>query len=193
MKRYSVLACTLLLSLVGIAHAQKAELNKPLPTFSLVNVATDKAIGSTEVATGKKATVLLFVSVQCPVSNAYNSRMEEIAKAYSAKGIAFVGVNSNSTEPQQRVASHAKTSGFTFPIGKDLENKFADQLGARVTPEVFVTDKNGVLVYHGPIDDNRDSTSVTKHYLTDALDAILADKPVPVASARAFGCSIKRQ
>ncbi len=96
----------------------------------------------------------MFISTQCPYSNAYNDRMRDMAAAYSKKGVQFVGINSNKTETVQDAVDHAKKHGHTFTILKDPGNKVADLYDARHTPEVFVVDKDGKLRYHGRIDEN---------------------------------------
>jgi peroxiredoxin len=119
--------------------------------------------------------------------------MAALGKEYAAKGIAVVGINSNRTEPASEVAAHAKTHGFTFPVLKDDANKVADAYGATHTPEVFVVSPKGDLLYHGRIDESQnDPKHVTSPDLRNALEAILAGKPVPVPETKAFGCSIKR-
>ena len=141
---------------------------------------------------GKNGTVLLFISVQCPVSNAYNERMEKLAQAYKARGINVIGINSNVAEPAAAVKAHAATHHLTFPILKDSGNKIADQLGASVTPEAYFLDANNKLVYRGRIDNSRNVDQVISTELRDALDASLSGKPVTKSAATAFGCSIKR-
>ena len=90
------------------------------------------------------------------------------------------------------IAGHAKEHGFTFPVLKDVGNKVADLYAAQVTPEAFVLNAEGKLLYHGRIDDNRKIEKVTTNDLAVALDALLGGKPVASAAPRAFGCSIKR-
>jgi hypothetical protein len=139
-----------------------------------------------------KTTAVIFVSVQCPVSNAYNGRMKELFGEYKAKGVDFVFVNANSTESAADVARHASTNGFPFAVYKDVNNAMADRLNAQVTPETYVFDKSGNLAYHGSIDDSQTVERITKRPLKAALDAVLAGKPAPAAESKAFGCGIKR-
>ena len=141
---------------------------------------------------GKNGTVLIFVAVQCPVSNAYNERMEKLAQEYKAKGIAVIGINSNVAEDAAAVKNHASTNNLTFPILKDPGNRIADKLGASVTPEAYFLDANNKLVYHGRIDNARNAAEVQSADLRNALDAALSGKPVEKTEAKAFGCSIKR-
>ena len=141
---------------------------------------------------GSKGTVLIFIATQCPVSNGYNERMEKLAQDFKARGINVIGINANSTESAADVKDHAAKNNLTFTILKDNGNKVADQLGATRTPEAYFLDAGNKLLYHGRIDNSRDITQVNSSELRDALEATLAGKPVPKATANAFGCSIKR-
>lgn len=142
--------------------------------------------------TGKNGAVLIFVATKCPVSNAYNDRMEKLAQDYKAKGINVIGINSNNTEPATEVKSHAGEKHLTFTILKDDGNKIADRLGATRTPEAYVIDASGKLVYHGRIDNSQKTEGITSNDLRDALDEMIAGKPVTKTGGAAFGCTIKR-
>ena len=141
---------------------------------------------------GKNGTVLIFIATKCPVSNAYNERMEKLAQDYKAKGVNVVGINSNITEPAAEVKSHAAEKHLTFTILKDDGNKIADRLGATRTPEVYALDGSGKLVYHGRIDNSQKLEGVSANDLRDALNEMLARKPVTKTGGAAFGCTIKR-
>ena len=139
-----------------------------------------------------KAIVVMFIATQCPVSNAYNSRMEKLYQDYSPKDIAFIGINSNKQESVKEVAEHAKEQGFTFTILKDPDNIIADKFDAQVTPEIYVLNSNFEVLYHGRIDDSQRENKVTSQDLRTALNEILAGKKVSVTETKAFGCTIKR-
>lgn len=141
---------------------------------------------------GKNGTVLLFVSVQCPISNAYNARMAQLAKDYAARGISVVGINSNVAEASAEIKKHAAENGLAFPILKDTGNRIADRLGAQVTPEAYFLDASNKLVYRGRIDNSRNGDSINAQELRDAIEAVLAGRAVSKPEVRAFGCSIKR-
>jgi peroxiredoxin len=141
---------------------------------------------------GKNGSVLIFVATKCPVSNAYNGRMEKLAQDYKAKGINVIGINSNVAELAEAVKAHAASNNLTFPILKDTGNKIADRLGATVTPEVFFIDAGNKLLYRGRIDNAKNQAEVNTNDLRDALDAALAGKPIAKTTATAFGCTIKR-
>lgn len=138
-----------------------------------------------------KVTVVVFISTQCPVSNAYNDRMNELYKAYSARAN-FIFVNSNATEPADNVREHARRVGFVFPVYKDANNVVADRFGAQSTPETYVMDSAGVMRYHGYIDDSQNPAHVSKRGLAPAIQAVLDGKTVEKPQTRAFGCTIKR-
>jgi len=141
---------------------------------------------------GKNGTVLIFIAVQCPVSNAYNDRMEKLAQDYKDKGIAIIGINANATEDAATVKAHAAEKHLTFTILKDQGNKIADKLGAARTPEAYFLDANNKLLYHGRIDNSQNPDAIESNDLRQALDSSLAGKPVEKPEAKAFGCSIKR-
>jgi peroxiredoxin len=147
---------------------------------------------SLKALSGKNGAVLIFISVQCPVSNGYNERMQKLADDYKAKGVNVIGINSNTTEPIATVKAHASDKHFTFTVLKDDGNKIADRLGATRTPEAYVIDASGKLVYHGRIDNSQKIEAITSNDLRDALDAALAGKPIQKTTSVAFGCSIKR-
>ena len=85
----------------------------------------------------------------------------------------------------------AQQLGFTFPYVVDATSDVARAFGASRTPEVFLFDAAGKLVYHGAVDDNKDASKASKPYLKNALDAVLAGKAVEMAETKAIGCSIK--
>lgn len=139
-----------------------------------------------------KAIVIIFVATECPVSNDYNGRMEDIYKEYSQKDIAFLGINSNKAESVEMIKEHAEENDLTFTILKDKNNVVADEMDASVTPEVYVVNSEFEILYHGRIDNSRDEDDVTSNDLENALNEILEGKPVSKTSTKAFGCTIKR-
>jgi peroxiredoxin len=141
---------------------------------------------------GKSGTLILFMATECPVSNAYNARMQKLAEDFGAKGVNVVGINSNVAESAARVKQHAAEKGLTFTILKDTGNVVADRFDAQVTPEAYLLDASGKLVYHGHIDNSRNGDAITSSELRDAIEATLAGKPVEKSEVKAFGCSIKR-
>jgi peroxiredoxin len=194
MKVLSILgtALCLLALAAGPALAASPVIGADAPTFSLTTI-DGKPFSLADATKANSLVVVIFISTQCPYSNAYNDRMRDMAAAYAKKGVQFVGVNSNKTETVQDVVDHAKKHGHTFTIVKDPNNKVADLYDASHTPEVYVVDKAGKLRYHGRIDENsEDASKVASPDLKNALDALLAGQTVAKAETKAFGCSIKR-
>ena len=199
MRKVSVLLTALfVIASVVIAtngRALEGEIPAPPAIGATVDFTLTAADGSEQTLAslkGKNGTVLIFMSVQCPVSNAYNERMEKLAQDYKAKGIAVIGINANATEDAAAVKDHAAAKGLTFTILKDSGNKVADKLGATRTPEAYFLDASNKLVYHGRIDNNQNASLIESNDLRNAIDASLAGKPVEKTEAKAFGCSIKR-
>lgn len=141
---------------------------------------------------GGNVTAVLFIATKCPVSNAYNERMNALYRDYAPKGVKFIFVNSNHTEPAAEVEDHGKQNGFPFAVYKDPSNVVADLFRAQATPEAFVLDGSGTVRYHGHIDDSQNPARISKQGLRLALDALLGGGSVDPAETKAFGCSIKR-
>lgn len=139
-----------------------------------------------------KAIVLIFVSTQCPVSNAYNERMAKLYNQYKDKNVKIFGINSNKAETAEEIKKHAVAKNLQFAILKDDNNIVADKFEASSTPEAYVLNGNLEVIYHGRIDDNRKAEDVQISDLSVALDEILAGKAVSNPQTKAFGCSIKR-
>ena len=141
---------------------------------------------------GSKGTVLIFMATKCPVSNAYNERMQKLADDYRARGVNVVGINSNVAELAAEIKQHAAEKGLKFTILKDTGNHIADRFDAQYTPEAYLLDASGKLVYHGRIDNSRNGDSITSTDLRDAVEAVLAGKAVEKPEVKGFGCTIKR-
>jgi peroxiredoxin len=172
------------------AVAEAPAIGAAAPDFQLTTI-DGKPFTLSSAARDHKAVVLMWISTQCPYSNAYNAQMKDLANAFASKGVLFVGINSNKTEDSAAVVAHAKTNGHTFPIVKDPNNKVADLYDARRTPEVYVIDPEGKLRYHGRITENHEDPASSPD-LKNALDSFLAGKPIARTETKAFGCTIKR-
>lgn len=140
---------------------------------------------------GENGAVVIYLSIQCPVVAGYDDRINQLAADYEAKGINFIGINSNSTESNDAVMKHA-AENYKFPVLIDKGNVLADQMGATVTPEIYYFNAKDVLLYEGAIDNSRRGDNITDNYARRAFDESLGGGAVSVTSANAFGCSIKR-
>ena len=145
----------------------------------------------------KAAVAVIFSCNHCPYVLAWEDRMIQIQADYADKGVQLIAIGSNDSAkyPADSFANmkvHAAEKGFNFPYLRDRSQEIARAYGATRTPEVFLFDSAGVLQYHGTIDDNyEDPNAVRKHYLRDALDAILAGQTPPVQETPPVGCTIK--
>jgi peroxiredoxin/mono/diheme cytochrome c family protein len=184
-----------LLSMLCAAAPKPADTTpRPAPAFTLKDA--NGKDWSLQEQKKKKAVVIVFIGTECPVNNAYMPRLAELHKEYAPRGVAFVAVNANSQDTPVRVAAHAKEYGIPFPVLKDTANLVADQFGARRTPEAFVLDGPRKIRYQGRIDDQFGigfkRPAPTRRDLAEALDEVLADKPVSEPLTEVAGCPIAR-
>ena len=186
---FSIVFIAMVVVLTPNVRAQNFAVGTTLENFSLPE--TSGKTQSFNDLKGKNGAVVVFLSAQCPVVKMYNERINQIATDYAAKGITFIGVNSNSTESLDWVKSHA-AENYKFPVLIDKGNVFADKLGATVTPEAYYFDAKNMLLYHGAIDNDRTGKNITDNYLRTAFDSSLGGKAIAKTRANAFGCSIKR-
>ena len=173
------------------ADAATVKMDKEVPNFALKD-AMDKEHTLKDLSQDKKATVVMFISTQCPVSNNYNERILALYNDYKNQGVQFIGINSNKNESVKEIAEHSKANKFHFLVLKDLKNEMADKFGAKRTPEVYLLDEKRILRYHGAIDNSQQDPET--HYLREALDFVVAGKEIPedYKKTKAFGCTIKR-
>ena len=189
MKRLFLLSVAAAL-FAAAASAQGIKVGSTVENFSLPD--TNGKVQTLDSLKGDKGALIVFLSAQCPVVKGYHERINEIAAAYKAKGINFIGINSNATEDLNWVKSNITEYGYQFPVLIDKNNVFADKLKAESTPEVFYVDAGRKLVYHGAIDNSRDGDNITQPYLKTAFDESLSGKAITKPTTFAIGCSIKR-
>jgi peroxiredoxin len=166
----------------------------PAATVKLQNV-DGREISLAQVA-GPKGTLVIFTCNHCPWVHAWEERLVTIGNTYDTRGVGVIAVNSNDPQvypednlPQMKERARAKN--YQFPYAFDTTSEVGRAFGATHTPETFLFDASGRLVYHGAIDDNaRDATKVKNHYLQDALDAVLAGRHPAVQETKALGCTI---
>lgn len=142
-----------------------------------------------------KATVFVFLSETCPICQSYTLPLKELWKKYQDKGIRFVGVFPNHYVTQKDIEEFKKTYQIPFALQSDSMAVFTKKFNAGITPEVFVENDSGQLVYSGRIDDSfyavgKRRKVVTTHELADALADIESGKAVRVSKTQAVGCII---
>jgi len=183
-----------LMFLAVAALADELAIGAKAPAFSLAN-AVDGKTYAFKPGDGK-ISVVFFTCNQCPYAKAFEPRLIEIAKQYASKGVTFYAIDSNdearyAEESLANMKDRALTKGYPYPYLKDNDSSIAHAYGARVTPHVYVIDQKGTLRYRGYVDDSARPEERKTTGLTDALDAVIANKTVANTETRAFGCTIK--
>jgi peroxiredoxin len=167
----------------------------PMADVKMKNV--DGAELAIEDVRGKKGTLVVFTCNACPWVKAWETRIVELGNAYASRGIGVIAINSNdpgqvAEDGYEAMQNRAKQRRMKFPYVVDGTSEVARAFGATRTPEAFLFDADGKLVYHGTVDDNaREPQKVSKRYLRDALQSVSQGKDVPVQETKALGCSIK--
>ena len=142
------------------------------------------------------ATVLLFVTTDCPNSNSYAPEIQRICSRYAAKGIACSLIYEESGLAEDAVRRHLQAYRYRgIPAAIDADGSLASRAGATITPEAVLVDRGGATRYRGRIDNfysglGRSRQVVTAHDLQDALNALVAGTPVPAPETEAIGCFI---
>ncbi len=136
--------------------------------------------------------VVVFTCNSCPVAESYEDRIIAFAKKYSTK-VSVVAINVNKV-PEDRLPKmkeRAKEKGFEFPYLYDETQKIGKLFGAEYTPEFFVLDKDRKIVYMGAMDDHSPPAMSTKHFLEDAVDAVLKGQKPMTGETLARGCKVR--
>jgi glutathione peroxidase-family protein len=146
-----------------------------------------------------KGFIIVFTSNHCPFSKAYEERLVVLDAKYASKGYPVIALNPNDPEAYEEdtfenMKLRAREKGFTFPYLEDTKG-IGQKYGASRTPHVFVVKKEGgknIVKYIGAVDDSaQDAAAVNKKYVEDAVNNLLADKPVITQTTKAIGCAIK--
>ena len=196
-----VLTAAFGLALTGAARAQEGKAlalgaTAPMATTKMKSATDGKTVSIADVK-GKKGTLVVFTCNHCPYAKAWESRIVTLANEYSKKGVGAILINSNDPavakdDKYEDMQARAKEAGMKVPYAVDETSGIARAFGAEKTPEAFLFDAKGKLVYHGTIDDNdKEADKVQKKYLKDALESVLTGKAVPAAETKALGCGIK--
>lgn len=165
--------------------------------FRLTAPATGDTVSLDDYA-GLPAMVIVFTCNHCPYAQAWEERLNQIGHDYAGRaGMVLINANDSVKHPAdspEAMAARAREHNFSVPYLHDADQSVARAYGAARTPEVFAFDGERRLVYHGAPDDNyEEASAVTSAYLRDALDAVLAGRPVAIPETPARGCTIKWQ
>jgi thiol-disulfide isomerase/thioredoxin len=174
----------------------KLPIGAALPAFGKLP-AVDGATYSADDFADAKVLVVVFSCNHCPYVQGSEGRIMEFQAEYAGKGVRLVAINSNDIRnyPDDDFAGMVKRAGekkFNFVYLRDEVQAVAEAFGATHTPEFFVFDSRRKLRYHGKMDDSpKNPDAVQRRHLREAVDAILAGKPVPEPETHSIGCTIK--
>jgi len=140
-----------------------------------------------------KKTVVFFLSAKCPCSKGHESYLKKLVKNPLYKNFNFIGINANLDEKVSFAQSYFQKTNFPFPVIRDKNQRFANELGALKTPHVYILDEKKKILYQGGVVNSRiPNRANLKHYLQNALNDIIEHKQPKVAKTRTLGCRIKR-
>lgn len=145
----------------------------------------------------KNGLLVMFSCNTCPYVIKNQKRTNEIS-AYALKNdVGVVLVNSNEAQRSgddsfTAMQQYAQSQGYKWYYTVDQNSTLADAFGANRTPETFLFNKDGKLVYHGAIDDKPGESVGDRAHLKEAINEMVAGKDVSVKTSRSVGCSIKR-
>lgn len=185
------------LCLFAVSPSAAVELGAPIPLAEHSMADVDGKRWSVGEVSGQKGTLVMFICVHCPWVQKWNARIGDLGRGARAAGIGVIAVNANDPKrvPQDGpdgMRRQIATNGFEFPYVIDNGSTLTRAYGAQRTPEVFLFDAKGALVYHGTVDDNADDVEdVEQHFLRDAIAAVAAGKQPDPRETKALGCNIK--
>src|ERR1700722_18636355 len=145
---------------------------------------------------GKKAYVIVCTSTTCPLVQKDLPKVKRLDEKYRGRGVQFLSLNVNPGDSIREMAAHAVEFDLSFPTVKDINGESVAALGVLRTPEVVVLGADRTLVYRGHVDDQYhfagEPNHVTHNDLENAIEAVLAGKPVPLAETSVDGCLITK-
>lgn len=188
-------------SLVGVSgQADAGEFNSvldigdPAPKWSELPTTADTNLSLKDLS-DSKVVVVAFTCNSCPYAVDVEDRLIALTKDYAEKSVTVIAVNVNTIEDDAMPAmkEKAKEKGFPFAYLYDDSQQIARDYGAKYTPQFFVLDADRKIAYMGAMDDSPDGRNVNKPYLRNAVDELLAGKPVTVSETVPIGCRIRME
>ena len=168
----------------------------PLADVSMLNA--NGASTSLKASSKENGLLVMFSCNTCPFVIKNETTTKKTMEFATSHKVGMVIINSNQAkrndeDSYQAMKKFAKDQGYTVPYLVDEASKLADQFGANHTPEIFLFNNKGVLVYKGAMNDNPSNPeSAKKIYIEDAINAMVAGKEINPNITKSIGCSIKR-
>jgi peroxiredoxin len=170
-------------------------LGTQMPAFRLTSV-TGELVSSDSYAS--RPLLVAFICHHCPFVRHIRREFARFATEFQERGLAIVAINSNDSvafpeDSPEGMRQEAREAGYTFPYLFDETQEVAKSFKAACTPDLFLFDARGTLVYRGQFDDSRprNAVPVTGADIRAAATAVLLGKPVPVEQKASIGCNIK--
>ena len=175
---------------------QRLALGSPAPTFSLPDP-HGKSWSLQDCAKGKPL-VVVFACNHCPYVIHIRDALGRLSNEFQPKGISFVAINSNDVaqypdDAPEKMPTFAKAGGWNFPYLIDASQSIAHAWHAACTPDFFVLNEKGALVYAGQFDSTRPKSDAEANGqdLRSVLEALLSNRPIPSPQIPSLGCNIK--
>lgn len=150
--------------------------------------------GSVMSFKGHSATVLVFLTTECPIARSVQPELKRLHSTFKDKDVQFLGIQIDPTLDKDGVLTYTKEYGIGYSQVIDKRHELVQQFKASVTPEVFVLDSSGKVRYQGKVDDSYKEVGVKRDakvfYLRNAIEAVLAGKDPSPAKVKAVGCII---
>lgn len=185
---------------INLVFSQEAKIDKKAPEFTLQDITGMDVLLSDYQG---KIIVLEWINFDCPyVKKHYNSsNIPKMQEEYTKKGVVWFSICSSAPGKEGYLASgeirkriEKYQAKMTFYL-VDSNGKVGKMYGAKTTPQFFIIDKKGNLVYSGAIDDkastSEDDIPVAKNYVREVLDALLKGNNPPIKTTKPYGCSVK--
>lgn len=137
--------------------------------------------------------VIAFTCNHCPVANAYEERFNKLAETYKDKkvGLVAISISDSEVDSLENMKQRASDKSYQFDYLQDLSQESGRSYGALVTPHLFVLDKDRKIAYMGAFDDSINPAQTQKHYVMDAVKALLDGKQLEIKESLQFGCGIE--
>ena len=171
-------------------------LGTKMPSFELPDTATGRTIRSTDFQ-GKPGVLVMFICAHCPYVIHLQEELARLGRDYASSGLAIVAISANDAksypaDAPDKLKAMATELGFQFPFCYDESQNVAREFTAACTPDFFLFDPNLSLVYRGQFDDTRPGKGTPDgRDLRRAIDALLANAPIPADQKPSVGCNIK--
>lgn len=182
---------------MALTESTMLELGTEAPDFALTDVVTGKTVRRDDFR-DKNALLVMFICAHCPYVKHMEKTLGKLGSDYAGKPIAIVAISSNdvATHPSdspEGLKAQAKANGFTFPYLYDESQSVAHAYKAACTPDFFLFDSDFKLVYRGQYDSSRpgNGVPVTGEDLREAIDTVLAGRPVLPEQRPSIGCNTK--